>query len=260
MSTDFSETTIAEPVGEQLRQARLDQKHTLEEAASHTRISLANLRAIEDSSFEQLPADAFTKGLVALYAAYLDLDGQNLAAQFLQERGNGKSKFLTPLQQRQVSHSLEPKKLAEQARVSSAVAAMVLLICIIFSFTGFCLYYSWNPFAYLTDKALSLTTTVKNTFHPADPATSGLRSQNVLALQAVFYADCRVRVIIDNQPAIEQTYLKGSTIQWEAARSMQLDFFQENCADFQFNGSLLNAPVFRDGQATLRLPLPVHGP
>ena len=79
-------------------------------------------------------------------------------------------------------------------------------------------------------------------------------------LQAVFYADCRVRVSLDNQPATEQTYLRGSTIQWEAQQSMQLDFFQENCAELQFNGSLLALPLFQDGRATLRLPPTVHGP
>jgi len=260
MSTDSSHDSALPPVGEQLRQARLKQHRTLAEAASQTRISLSNLRAIEDSAFDQLPANAFTKGLVALYATYLELDGEALAMQFIQARGNGSTKALKPLEKDHLHQALEPKKLAEQARVSSAVAATVLFFCIVVSFTGFCIYYSWNPFAYLTDKALSLTHTVKNTFHPADPATSRLRTQNALILQAVFHADCRVRVSLDNQPAKEQTYLKGSTIYWEAQQSMQLDFFQENCVELQFNGSLLAPPVFRDGRATLRLPLTLHGP
>lgn len=261
MSTDFPDPSTAQPVGEQLRRARLDQNRTLEEAAAQTHISLSNLRAIEHSAFDQLPADTFAKGMVRLYAVYLGLDGQTLAGQFLQERPGGhQSKRLTPLQKSRITHALEPKKLAEEVHLSSATAAAALLLCIVVSFTFFCVYYSWNPFAYLTGKALSLTTTVKNTFHPADPATSGLRSQNILTLQAVFYADCRVRVIIDGQPASEQTYLKGSTIQWEAQQSMQLDFFQDGCAELQFNGTLLAAPVFRDGRATLRLPLNAHGP
>ncbi|MDD2464191.1 MAG: helix-turn-helix domain-containing protein [Desulfobulbus sp.] len=260
MRTDLSDFSGDQPVGEQLRRARLDQNHTIEEAAAHTRISLSTLRAIEEQAFDRLPADGFTKGLVSLYASYLGLEGEPLAMQFIRERRNGSSDSLTPLQKSQIDHSLEPKKLAEQARVSSAATATALLFGIVVSFSGFCLYYGWNPFAYLTDKALSLTTTVKNTFHPADPATSSMRTQNTLSLQAVFYADCRVQVAIDNQPTSDQTYLKGSTIQWEAERTLQLDFFQEHCADLQFNGSLLAAPVYRDGRATLRLPLTVHGP
>ncbi|MGE4559667.1 MAG: helix-turn-helix domain-containing protein [Desulfobulbus sp.] len=260
MSTDFLDPSAVHPVGEQLRRARLDQNRTLEEAAAQTHISLSNLRAIEHSAFDQLPADTFTKGLVRLYAVYLGLDGQSLARQFLRERPGGRSRRLTPLQKSRVTHALEPKKLAEEVHLSSATAAAALLLCIVVSFTFFCVYYSWNPFAYLTDKALSLTTTVKNTFHPADPTTCGLRTQNILTLQAVFYADCRVRVVIDDQPVSEQTYLKGSTIQWEAQQSMQLDFFGDGCAELQFNGALLAPPVFRDGRATLRLPLDAHGP
>lgn len=261
MSTDSVQASALPPVGEQLRQARLAQDRTLEEAASQTRISLSNLRAFEDSAFEQLPADAFAKGLVALYAAYLKLDAEAVAAQFLQERGQtGATKAKMPLEKDHFAQSLEPKKLAEQAHISSAAAALALFFCIVVSFTGFCVYYSWNPFAYLTDQALSLTHTVQNSFHPADPATSPLRTQTPLMLQATFYADCRVRVRLDNQPATEQTYLRGSTLEWEAQQSMQLDFFQEHCAEFQFNGSILAPPVFRDGQATLRLPLTVHGP
>lgn len=260
MNTDPSHVPVPQPAGEQLRQARLTQNRTLADAASHTRISLSNLRAIEDSAFDQLPANAFTKGLVTLYATYLELDGESLAAQFIHERGNNSARVLKPVEKGYFSPSLEPKKLAEQARISSAATAAVLFFCIVVSFTGFCVYYSWNPFAYLTDQVLSLTHTVKNTFHPADPATSRLRTQNTLMLQAVFYADCRVRVSLDNQPATEQTYLRGSTIQWEAQQSMQLDFFQENCAELQFNGSLLALPLFQDGRATLRLPPTVHGP
>ncbi len=260
MSTDPPPATLT-PVGEQLRQARLAQDRTLEDASSQTRISLSNLRAFENSAFEQLPADAFAKGLVALYATYLHLDEEVLAAQFIQERGLTRADNAPlPLEKDHFAQSLEPKKLAEQAHFSSAAAALVLFFSIVVSFSGFCVYYSWNPFAYLTDQALTLTHTVKSSFHPADPATSPLRTQNALMLQAVFYADCRVRVSLDNQPATEQTYLRGSTIEWEAQESMRLDFFQENCAEFQFNGSLLAPPVFRDGQATLRLPLTVHGP
>jgi hypothetical protein len=260
MSTDLPDPSTSEPVGEQLRQARLLHNRTLEDAAAQTRISISILRAIEASTFDQLPADAFAKGLVLLYATYLGFDGQTMAQKFLHERGSGRKNNLSPLQKRQRSHALEPKKLAEQTRISSATVATVLFICIVVSFTGFCLHYSWNPFAYLTDKALSFTSTVKNTFPPADPANSGLRTQNTLELQAVFHTDCRVLVVIDEQQASEQTYLKGSTIQWEAQRSMQIDFLQENCAELQLNGSLLAAPVFSDGRAVLRLPLTAHGP
>nr|WP_321466531.1 helix-turn-helix domain-containing protein [uncultured Desulfobulbus sp.] len=255
-----SDSSPPPSAGEQLRLARLQQNHTLEEAAAHTRISLANLRAIEEGALDRLPAAAFTKGLVANYAAYLEMDTDTVATQFLAEYAKTAGRRPESLPAHQAVHNLEPKKLAEQPRVSSAAAAAVLLVCIVTSFSGFCVYYSWNPFAYLTDKLLTLTQSVADNFHPADPATSSLRTQNVLLLQAVFHADCRVQVRLDNQPPMEQTYLKGSTIQWEAQHSMHLDFMGENCAELQFNGSLLPFPPFREGKASLQFPTAVHGP
>ena len=68
--------TEQQPVGEQLRQCRLEQSLTLEDVAADTRISLANLRAIEAMEYEKLPADAFAKGLIILYAQFLGQDGR----------------------------------------------------------------------------------------------------------------------------------------------------------------------------------------
>ena len=260
MTMDNQEPSLSDRVGDRLRQARQEQNRTIEDAATHTRISPANLRAMEDSAYQRLPADSFTKGLLLLYAQYLGLDGRTLADQFFIERDGGRVNQLTALQKNRITHSLAPKKLAEQARISSATAAAVLLVCIVVSLTGFCLYYSWNPFGYLTDKLHLFTTTVKGTFHPADPATSGLRNQNTLTLQAVFHADCRVVVALDDHPGTEQNYLKGSTIQWEAQQGMVLSFYQADCAELQFNGAPLPFPPIIDGRATLRLPLAANGP
>ncbi len=254
-----SDTNATPSAGEQLRQARLHHNHTLEEAAAYTRISLANLQAIEESTFDRLPAAAFTKGLVANYAAYLEMDADAVAIQFLTEYTKAAGTRPDSLRSRLAGHNLEPKKMAEQPRVSSAAAAAVLLVCIVASFSGFCVYYSWNPFAYLTDKLLTLTQSVTGSFHPADPATSSLRTQNSLLLQAVFHVDCRVQARLDNQPPVEQTYLKGSTIQWEAQQSIHLVFLGDNCAELQFNGSLLPFPPFREGKASLQLPSSGHG-
>jgi len=247
-------------VGEQLRRTRLHLNQSLEDVTDQTRISLANLRAIEDSSYWQLPAHAYAKGLIRIYANHLGLDGEKLAQQFSQERYCQENRLLSHRETEQSVHPLEPNKMAEQARISSAMAAICLFTCIVISFTGFCLYYNWNPLSYLTDKALVITHSVSSNYHPADPTTSGLQTQNRLSLQAVFYKNCQVRVVLDGQPATSHAYMKGATIQWEAHHSMQLDFFGADCAELQSNGTLLPPLVFHQGRATLRLPLPVHGP
>jgi transcriptional regulator with XRE-family HTH domain len=257
---DHQPSPPADRVGDLLRQARLEHNWTLEDVTAHTRISRANLLALEESDYQRLPADFFTKGLLQLYAEYLGIDDPLLADRFFRERDGGRKKQQSYLHRSRATQSLQPKKLAEQARVSSATAAIILLTCIVVSFTGFCLYFSWNPFEYVTDKLHRITSTVKSNFHPADPTTSGIRNQNKLALQAVFHRDCRVLVILDDHPGIEQNYLKGSTIQWEAHQGMVLYLYQADCAELQFNGTPLPFPPLIDGRATIRLPIPAHAP
>ena len=251
----------AEPVGARLKQVRLERRLSIDEVEAQTRISRANVQAIEDSAFDRLPADSFTRGLVQIYANFLDLPGRELAEAFLAQRHGDQPSPPTPLQKCRMSQALEPKKLAEQTRISSAWAALILLLCIIGSFTAFCLYYSWNPFSYLTDRAFYYSSKVKSSFHPADPATSTPRNQTRLSLQAVFTQDCGVRAAIDDQPPSEQQYGKGSTILWEAQQSLHLSFTHADCAELLYNGDPLPFPPMKNDQASLFLPPPpAHGP
>lgn len=252
---------VADPVGTRLKRARIERQLSIDEVAVQTRISRANLQAIEASDYDRLPADSFTKGLVQLYAKFLNLPGQELAEAFIAERAPGQPPPLTPLQKCRLSQSLEPKRLAEQTRISSAWSALILLACITGSFTAFCLYFSWNPFAYLTDRAFYYSSKVKSGFHPADPATSTPRNQTRLSLQAVFHQDCGVRAVVDDQPANEQHYPKGATIIWEAQQSLHLSFSQAECAELLYNGDPLPFPPMENDRASLFLPTsPVHGP
>jgi cytoskeletal protein RodZ len=246
--------TEQQPVGEQLRQCRLEQSLTLEDVAADTRISLANLRAIEAMEYEKLPADAFAKGLIILYAQFLGQDGRRVADQFFSAR-NGESKSpLPPLQQCRLEHSLQPSKLAEPTHFSSAAVAGVLLTLIVVSFTGFILYFSWNPLSFFTTQTLTPSSPASNAFHPADPSTSSGTQRASLSLQAVFSKDSRIVIALDSQPPLEQFYAKGSTMQWEAAQSIQVEFFQPDSVELQFNGESLPFPPNAEGRYLLRLP------
>ncbi|MCL2789730.1 MAG: helix-turn-helix domain-containing protein [Desulfobulbus sp.] len=242
-------------VGEQLRQARQNKSLSLEEVAAATRIARANLQAIEAMDFERLPADSFTRGQIILYAAFLEIDDRSLADRFFLGRDGGKRPQLTPLQQSLRKQRLAPKKLAEPTHVSSATIASILLLLIVCSFTIFCLYFSWNPFAFLTDKIFPHASASHSPFHPADPATSNGEQHNNVQLQAFFKKDSRILVTLDNTPTFEHTYPKGASVLWEADKHMSLEFFQPDSADLQLNGAQIPFPGDTDGHFLLRLPL-----
>lgn len=240
-------------VGEQLQKLRQEKGLTLDDVFAATKVSRANLRAIESMSYEKLPADTFTRGLIILYASFLGVDGRRTADQFFTERDGGKRMGHSP-QKCLTSPALTPKKLAEPAHVSSATIASILLLFIVLSFTGFCLYFSWNPFAFLTDKTMHLSSSVINTFHPADPATGNGVSHNALNLKARFLKDTRIRISLDNKEFVPQVYAKGTNAHWKAEKDIRLEFSEPDSAELQLNNKPLPFPQSVDGQHVLRIP------
>src|ERR1017187_2038567 len=68
-------------IGETLRRERLKRNLELGKIAAELRISARFLEAIEGEDFGKLPGGVFTKSFVRQYAAFLGLDGEELASQ-----------------------------------------------------------------------------------------------------------------------------------------------------------------------------------
>ena len=108
-----AESEVQPSLGDRLRQLREEQNLSLDDVSRATRVSLANLRAIEAQAYDRLPADPFAKGMVVLYATHLGLDGFQAGARFLAERHRGGG-IRSASQQNLARFSLLPKKLAEK--------------------------------------------------------------------------------------------------------------------------------------------------
>lgn len=241
------------PLGAQLQQLREDKSLSLEDVAHHTKVSRANLAAIESMAYDKLPADSFTRGQIILYGTFLGMDGRLAADRFFAERDGGKGSSLSSLQQSLLHQPLTPKKLAEPTHISSASIAGVLLLLIAGSLTAFCLYYSWNPFAFLTSR-MSSQGANPTAFHPADPSTSNGSAQGSIKLSATFQKDSRVLVALDSNQPIEQFYAKGSQAQWQSVTQLEVEFFQPDSAELHLNGAPLSFPDGTEGRFKLRIP------
>jgi hypothetical protein len=68
-------------IGNSLREARVRQQLELGEVELATKIRARYLRALEEESFEALPAQTYVKGFLRTYADYLGLDGQLYVAE-----------------------------------------------------------------------------------------------------------------------------------------------------------------------------------
>lgn len=89
------EDTPASP-GELLRRRRESVGHSLENAAEATKISKTYLRALEENRFHELPSPAYLKGFLRIYANYLKLDADELAAMIARDTVSESSVIAEP--------------------------------------------------------------------------------------------------------------------------------------------------------------------
>lgn len=61
-------------VGQYLQKQRKEKKIPIEYVAEKTRITLANLQALEKDDFHRLPGEFFTRGFLRTYAKFVQLD------------------------------------------------------------------------------------------------------------------------------------------------------------------------------------------
>ena len=85
--------------GSTLRRARLRAGVDLEEISEITKVSMTNLRNIEDQNFEDLPANVYIRGFVMAYATTIGLEATQVAADYMtrvevSRADQGRSRFL----------------------------------------------------------------------------------------------------------------------------------------------------------------------
>jgi hypothetical protein len=73
-----------ESIGQTLRAARERKRASLSFVAAQTRIKLQFLELMERDEFGRLPAPAYAKGFLRMYAEYLGLEAQPLVQQYLE--------------------------------------------------------------------------------------------------------------------------------------------------------------------------------
>ena len=73
--------------GERLKKEREKRNMSLEDVASVTKISVRNLRALEQEKFDQMPGGIFNRGFVRSYAKHLGLDDEQVVADYMEAAG-----------------------------------------------------------------------------------------------------------------------------------------------------------------------------
>lgn len=83
----FTTQSIAsETVAETLRRKRAEHGFTLDDVVAHTKIQKRYVVALENGSYDQLPADVYVRGFLRSYGELLGLDQDILLQRYIKER------------------------------------------------------------------------------------------------------------------------------------------------------------------------------
>jgi len=243
MSIESSETEYT-TLGHHLRQTRIKQDLDLEQVSSETKITIANLKAMEEDNFGSLPAEAFTRGFYNLYAKALSLDPGEVLHSYAQEKPQRPGV--------EEKTTLPSYKIARQVGSMTGRPAFNSVSCtgliIIFLLLGgafWCWYFSWNPATFLSEKLRAFqnppesvqvsenTTADQATKKPA-PAPAAPFNYIV---QATFTQKTVVTLKIDNEPKRKFTFSQGETVDWKAKEKMKIVLPPESHAQLSLNGN-----------------------
>jgi cytoskeleton protein RodZ len=126
-------------IGNSLREARRRQQLELTEVEQATKIRARYLRALEEESFEVLPAQTYVKGFLRTYADWLGLDGQLYVDEYNSRYGVGEEVERQPVVARRTSRVHARHRKVERRGVLVALAAIGILCALViaaFKFSG----------------------------------------------------------------------------------------------------------------------------
>jgi cytoskeleton protein RodZ len=117
-------------IGNSLREARVRQQLELGEVELATKIRSRYLRALEEETFDALPAQTYVKGFLRTYADYLGLDGQLYVDEFNSRFGADSDESREPVVARRTSSVSRHHRRLERRWVAFALAGIGTLLIV----------------------------------------------------------------------------------------------------------------------------------
>ena len=114
-------------IGNSLREARYRQGLELSDVELATKIRTRYLQALEEESFDALPAQTYVKGFLRTYADYLGLDGQLYVDEFNSRYSVGEDEAREPVIARRTSVVHQRHRRLERRGVLLGLAGIAIL-------------------------------------------------------------------------------------------------------------------------------------
>ncbi len=213
-------------IGIALKAKREELSYTIEHVADITRITLTNLRAIEEGAKDKLPGLVFVRGFVRNYANLLGLDSDWMSEVLNRAYNHIGDRPDAPLPS--ASPRFDTSKL-NMTHLGLAAGAFVLVLLI-----GFFASNSGHE----TSTSQEVVQAVEKTDTPA-PAAAPM---NQLSLVLVAKSAGWVSVTADNQRVKEMMLEKDKKYEFPAKEGYQLIMTTGATAVIQLNGQSLEVP------------------
>ena len=266
---------------------------SIKDVTEATRISETNLNAIEDENFSALPAITFTRGFLNIYAEFLGVNKEAIVTKFMEERENSSSQKRRS-RQKQSGRILSPKRLAEPSQISSMTMAGFLFLVIVVSFTGYCVYTSWNPFSFLIKENKDMQSIMKNVFPeekaveipvenqrfevipptqqeitdassilPPETTAEPEKPVNIqntespvpkYTLTIRFMKDTSIEITKDDDETFAEDFKSEDVQSWSAESSVTVTFSEPDSAEILVNDASVAFPEPQDGIYTMQIP------
>ena len=118
-------------IGNSLREARFRQQLEFGELEQATKIRARYLRALEEESFDTLPAQTYVKGFLRTYADYLGLDGQLYVDEYNSRFSSGEEEHREPVVARRTSNVRPQHRRLENRGVLLALAGIGVVFALV---------------------------------------------------------------------------------------------------------------------------------
>lgn len=240
-----------ELLGEYLKRIRESKNLSLEAVAAKTKISRNYLNAIEESKFDDLPGEVFTKGFLRSYARFLCIDEEDIINRYSQ----WKKEFISPDSKIEelISKKDELKRSRDiRNRAAQIIVPLTIILAIIFAFL---FLKKEEPIkkvekekkgvkteriAAKDDKgAATQVADKKDVEKPAQQVEQPKKEKNSMALIINANEQSWLMITIDDKEKRDMLLQPGEKISLKAEKNFLLTLGNAGGVDIEFNGKKL---------------------
>ena len=261
----MSEKTPQEPlvtdlasIGRILKNKREEHSYTLEHVSEITRITLTNLRNIEDGNLEALPGLVFVRGFIRNYATLVGVESDWMIEALNQTFTNREQ----PVDgnSRIEKHDLLFENERKISKFVLPVAALVIIVVIVGVYWNMTTRDQYTSIAdkvetvQAVEKKEVTTEDILNAVGIEDPAKTAGESPvdpapviSPLTLTLIALQSEWIRLAVDGQEPIELQLTQGEKYEWPASKEYLLTMTTGDTASIHLNGEeIVEREDFKD--------------